>query len=390
MPSYVQIKRKNTESTTEVQLDMYKEEVRRSHVVDTMWIIAKIQARKRNIEQNIPNWTGFNYLLCESDSDDYDRIGYLPAINKSPTSHDTVLELLSQSKLKAEKLGLNETDVVLDMAIYSKAVEIIMNPRYIDLKKFVVLRLGGFHTMCVFIAVIGKRFGDAGLRDIVIEANLLGESSVEQMLNGKHYNNAIRILKYLFDAIKRHLIDSYEQNESDQPDLQSAVNYEELMESEELQKFVSSPTKQSLDSLSKNHKDVIDEIHKYEASLLNGSLGPTASVWSSFLQMVQILLDFARSVKLGDWKLHLQATEYMLSWMFAYDRPNYARFLTYYLVTMTKLPETHPAVHQQFEAGHFSVRRQHGRFNKIPIDQANRADYQSRAKMCWWNYWLQH
>ncbi|CAB4021754.1 Hypothetical predicted protein, partial [Paramuricea clavata] len=309
-------------------------------------------------------------LLCEGDSDDYDKIGYLPSISKSPTSHDTVLELLSQSKLKAEKLGLNETDVILDMAIYSKAVEIMMNPRYIDLKKFIVLHLGGFHTMCIFIAVIGKRFGDAGLRDIVIESNLLGESSVEQMLKGKHYNNAMRIPKYLYNAIKRHLIDSYEQSESDQPDLLSAVSYEELIDSEELQKFVSSPTQQSLDSLSKDHKEMIDEIHKYEASLLNGALGPTASVWSSFLQMVQILLDFARSVKLGDWKLHLQSTEYMLPWMFGYDRLNYTRFLTYYLVTMKKLPETHPALHQQFESGHFSVRRQHGRFNKIPSDQA--------------------
>lgn len=77
--------------------------------------------------------------MCESDSDHYDEIGYLPSINKSPTSHDTVLELLSQSKIKAEKLGLVETDVVLDMAIYAKAVEVMMNPRYIDLKQFIVL-----------------------------------------------------------------------------------------------------------------------------------------------------------------------------------------------------------------------------------------------------------
>lgn len=103
---------------------------------------------------------------------------------------------------------------VLDMAIYAKAVEILMNPRYIDLKKFIVLRLGGFHTMCIFIAVIGKRFGDAGLRDIIIESNLLGESSVDQMLRGKHYNNAMRVLKYLYDVFKRHMIESFQQSVS--------------------------------------------------------------------------------------------------------------------------------------------------------------------------------
>ena len=72
------------------------------------------------------------------------------------------------------------------MTIYSKAVEISMNPRYADLKKFIVLRLGGFHTICIFIAVIGKRFGDAGLRDLIVESNLRGETSADRMLQGKH------------------------------------------------------------------------------------------------------------------------------------------------------------------------------------------------------------
>ena len=83
--------------------------------------------------------------------------------------------------------------MVLDMAIYVKAVEVMLTPRYIYLKQFVVFRLDGFHTVCIFIVVIGWRFADAGLRDIVIEANLLDESSVDQMLKGKHYNNSMRI-----------------------------------------------------------------------------------------------------------------------------------------------------------------------------------------------------
>ena len=59
--------------------------------------------------------------------------------------------------------------------------------------------------------MIGKRFGDAGLRDTVVEANILGENSVEKMIKGRHYNNATRVLKYIFDAIKRHSIESYEE-----------------------------------------------------------------------------------------------------------------------------------------------------------------------------------
>ena len=76
--------------------------------------------------------------------------------------------------------------MVLNMAIYVKAVEVMLTPRYIDLKQFVVLRLDGFHTMCIFIAAIRRRFAHACLRDIVLEANLLDESSVGQLLKGKH------------------------------------------------------------------------------------------------------------------------------------------------------------------------------------------------------------
>ena len=36
-----------------------------------------------------------------------------------------------------------------------------------------VLRLVTFHTMGVFLAVIGQRFGAAGLRDIVIKSKVI-------------------------------------------------------------------------------------------------------------------------------------------------------------------------------------------------------------------------
>ena len=77
---------------------------------------------------------------------------------------DTVQEVLYQCKEEAEGLNLPETDLVLDHVIYSKAVEVIMNERRSDLRSFLNLLLGGFHTTCIFLGVIGKRFADAGLR----------------------------------------------------------------------------------------------------------------------------------------------------------------------------------------------------------------------------------
>ena len=277
MPSYMHIKRKNTDTEVAVQLNVHQKEREFSHIIDTIWVIVRSQASKLCVQQTIPNWTGFNYFMCENESESFHTIGYLPAINQSPTSHNTVLELLIQSKVKAEKLGLDETDVVLDMAIYSKAVEILMNPKYIDLKRFIVLRLGAFHIMCIYIAVIGKRFGDAGLRDIVVESNILGESSVDKMLKGKHYNNATRVLKYLFDAIKRHSIYSYEKWLKERS-ITTDHRYAALIESTELQNVVRSPGQNTLQTMYETHSEVIHDIQDFEMSLLNGRFGPTGKL----------------------------------------------------------------------------------------------------------------
>ena len=80
-----------------------------------------------------------------------------------------------QSKEKAEKLGLQDIDLVVDQAIYTKVVEILANKIYIDLKNFIVLRMGGFHIALTFIAVIGKQSSDAGLKDLIIESDVFGK-----------------------------------------------------------------------------------------------------------------------------------------------------------------------------------------------------------------------
>ena len=113
-------------------------------------------------KQTIPSWKGFFYQVTKK-ADDTHVIGYLPTIGKSPTSMDTIQEVLSLCREKAEHLNLAETDLVLDHAIYSKAVEIVMMERNSDLRDFVNLRMGGFHAACIFMSVIGKRFTEAGL-----------------------------------------------------------------------------------------------------------------------------------------------------------------------------------------------------------------------------------
>lgn len=112
-------------------------------------------------------------------------VHYLPAINQSPTRFDTIQEILLQVKEKSDALGLSCADLVLDHAIYTKALEVMTNPELNYLHDFINLRMGGFHACGIFNTVIAKRFGAAGLKDLMIEADLIGPNSIESVLRGE-------------------------------------------------------------------------------------------------------------------------------------------------------------------------------------------------------------
>ena len=94
-------------------------------------------------------------------------------------------------------------------------------------------------------------------------------------------------------------------------------------------------------------KDLSAILEKHTTAVKNN--GQTATFWISFLEMVDILFAFNRSLRIGDWKMHLAATQKMLPWFFSYDRQNYSRYLTLYISDMIRLEETHPAVYKEFQ-----------------------------------------
>ena len=123
---------------------------------------------------------------------------------------ETVQEVLREIKAKPESLGFESTDLVFDHAIYAKAVEVLTNPANKDLQSFINLRMGPFHGCCIYLAVLGKRFGSAGLREIIVEANLTGSGSVEAVLNRKNYNRALRVMKTVYEALMRLVFEAFE------------------------------------------------------------------------------------------------------------------------------------------------------------------------------------
>ena len=70
-----------------------------------------------------------------------------------------------------------------------------------------------------------------------------------------------------------------------------------------------------------------------------------ALFWNNFIEMTQILLDYIKSSRTGDWSLHLQASENILVWFFAYDQIIYSRHFSYHWATQQQLHLTHSAIY---------------------------------------------
>ena len=107
---------------------------------------------------------------------------------------------------------------------------------------------------------------------------------------------------------------------------------------------------------------------KYE-EFSQRSSSKMSSYWRSYIEMACLLLCFIRSIREGDWNLHLACIRDMLPWMFAYDRTNYSRYLSVYWCDMMSLEDAHPSTHEAFKAGDFVVQRSSSAFSQVAVDQ---------------------
>ena len=65
-----------------------------------------------------------------------------------------------------------------------------------------------------------------------------------------------------------------------------------------------------------------------------------SAFWMSYIHIIDnVVLGLLLASHEENWSLHLNATECMLPWHFAYNKVDYARYHSLYFVQMTDLPE---------------------------------------------------
>ena len=144
-----------------------------------IWMICRYLKRE---DQTVSSWTGFNIQTRKDNCVLKDSIEYLPTIDSPATAMNTVYKILTEAVKTKESLDLGSIVVVFDQAIHAKALDIMWK----NVEQFIsaIPRLGAFHTTMVLLNIIGNRFGNAGLKDVIIESGVIEEGSTKKVLDG--------------------------------------------------------------------------------------------------------------------------------------------------------------------------------------------------------------
>lgn len=87
-----------------------------------LWIFSKLHNEQC---QNVCSRTGFNIPLRNDVAIKADTVAYLPCTNKLATDMSTIHEILRQCLQIKSQILLEKITLVLDQAIFAKAVEIV-------------------------------------------------------------------------------------------------------------------------------------------------------------------------------------------------------------------------------------------------------------------------
>ena len=149
----------------------------------------------------VPDWTGFQITIRRKDMVIlYSIISYLDTLDSPATDQKTAFEVLCRGCEIRDRLKLKAVVCVFDQAFYAKAFKIFWRNK--NIFENLVLMLGGFHPPMMLLGIIGTRYGDAGLRELAVQSEVVAEGSIERVLEGKNYNRAVRLHKW---CMKLHL-----------------------------------------------------------------------------------------------------------------------------------------------------------------------------------------
>lgn len=306
--------------------------------LDILWNISHL------LRPSVPGWQGLCQQIYKGEHPGIATVLFLPMINMDPTNETCILSTLFFVTDHAKRYGHTPV-LTFDQPLFSKALGIITNEPANSPLKEIVLRLGGLHTIMSFLGCIGFLMTGSGLHDI-LEIIYAG-NAVKHMLSGKAIARAIRGHLILYSALSTILAKDVlcTGEEAASIDLTAASSLlDKLLNGETTLDGLLSAVMEPIVSKLASSKKIL---HSYR----------TPRLWLQYMHMVDILRNFIKAERTGNWQLHLACVKDMLPFFAASGHNLYVSSARLYLQAMTELESTAPEIYSAFSNGLHVVRR---------------------------------
>ncbi len=271
-------------------------------------------------EQTIPSYNGFHVGL---NMDQGKSKAYFHTSYNQPPNKSVVNDIMDKLSTIIATKHMPFAFLVGDHPVYVLITLLkAENPnKYSGIVPF----LGPFHTQCVMMSTIYKRYNGSELGDVLVAAGVVAEGSVDHALKGKHYKRGLRCLRLMYEALMSQLLQG-------RPDLadRTRENLEMLKDT-------------SLSQEDRAAAHVALEEDADLASLINNfftkvEASDMADYWTDFLSMTDALMQNVHAVHICNWDEYVSSLRAMLPWMVAYDNNRYGRWLSDFWAMLTGLP----------------------------------------------------
>ena len=307
-----------------------------------------------------PSWSGMMQFVQKGAHPGMSSVMFLPMIDMNPSDATCIYSTL---KFLAEHARCHNAKPVItfDQPLWWKASRIIHTEHASSEMKNIILRLGGFHLEMSFLGSIGHIMSASGLQHIL--ELVYAPNAVIHMLTGKAISRAVRGHLLVDSALNGLLLSDAlgvplsQSNHSEEEAEEATVvgRNNDLDEVYALYKNLMEGTVSIEEVCSTDVIKKITAVLQQKIDSLKSSR--TATLWLEYMNMVDILRQYIRAERTGNWDLHLEAVSKMLPYLAASEHNHYTKSAWVYLQQMHQLDKQHPDVYQHFQQGLHVVRR---------------------------------
>ncbi|KAK3748173.1 hypothetical protein QZH41_000756 [Actinostola sp. cb2023] len=129
-------------------------------------------------------WSGFNTITHPCIPVET-IIGYHPMINAEASNFSTLYTVMKLAQKICDAMGQRTSVLTFDLALYSKAKQLQM--KYPTEFKNTLIRIGGFHIVLNYLSLLGKKYAQSGLEDLLIESGVYAAGTTSVLMLVRMY-----------------------------------------------------------------------------------------------------------------------------------------------------------------------------------------------------------